>query len=89
MVGVNAAAAELARAARTHDVRVGHNVVEMRADRAGPSINNPLMAYVTKNPNQDWKARRMPILFRISPEDSPIPALRWQRPNISDSASIH
>ena len=29
-----------------------HATVELRADRAGLSINNPMMAYVVKNPNQ-------------------------------------
>jgi nicotinamidase-related amidase len=46
------AAATLARAARAHHVRIVHATVEMRADRAGLSINNPLMAYVTKNETQ-------------------------------------
>jgi biuret amidohydrolase len=50
--GVIVAAATLARAARAHGVRIVHATVEMRADRAGLSINNPLMAYVTKNADQ-------------------------------------
>ncbi|MGP0030966.1 MAG: isochorismatase family protein [Acidimicrobiales bacterium] len=50
--GVIDTAAALAWAARAQGVRVVHAVVEMRADRAGLSINNPMMAYVTKNPDQ-------------------------------------
>lgn len=50
--GVIVAAATLARAARRHGARVVHATVEMRADRAGLSINNRLMAYVTKNSDQ-------------------------------------
>lgn len=50
--GVIAAGASLVAAARRHGVRVVHATVEMRADRAGLSINNALMAYVTKNPDQ-------------------------------------
>ena len=51
-LGVLGAAAELCRAARAAGVRVVHATVELRADRAGLSINNPMMAYVVKNPNQ-------------------------------------
>jgi nicotinamidase-related amidase len=50
--GVMAAAAGLCGAARASGVRVVHATVELRADRAGVSINNPMMAYVVKNPNQ-------------------------------------
>jgi nicotinamidase-related amidase len=49
---VVAAVAKLVHAARAHGVRVTHATVEMRADRAGLSVNNPLMAFVTKNPDQ-------------------------------------
>ncbi len=49
---VLAHAAELCGAARAAGVRVVHATVELRADRAGLSINNPMMAFVVKNPNQ-------------------------------------
>ena len=51
-LGVLAAAAQLCGAARTAGVRVVHATVELRADRAGLSINNPMMAFVVKNPDQ-------------------------------------
>jgi nicotinamidase-related amidase len=51
-VGVIDKAAALCAAARTRGVRVVHALVEMRPDRAGVSINNPMMAAVTKNPDQ-------------------------------------
>ncbi|HMG44306.1 MAG TPA: isochorismatase family protein [Acidimicrobiales bacterium] len=45
-------AAALCTAARACGARVVHAVVELRGDRAGLSINNPMMAMVTKNPAQ-------------------------------------
>lgn len=51
-VGALGAAAALVADARRAKVRVVHAVVEMRGDRAGLSINNPMMAMVTKNPDQ-------------------------------------
>jgi nicotinamidase-related amidase len=50
--GVLEAATALVRGARNAGVRVVHATVAMRADRAGISINNPMMAYVVKNPGQ-------------------------------------
>lgn len=50
--GIVDKAARLAVAARAAGVRVVHAVVEMRADRAGLTINNPMMAMVTRNPDQ-------------------------------------
>ena len=51
-LGVLDRAAELCVAARAAGVRVVHATVELRADRAGLSINNPMMAFVVKNPDQ-------------------------------------
>lgn len=50
--GVLEAATALVRGGRTAGVRIVHATVAMRADRAGISINNPMMAYVVKNPGQ-------------------------------------
>jgi biuret amidohydrolase len=44
--------AQLATAARAVGVRVVHALVALRADRAGLTINTPLMAIVTRNPDQ-------------------------------------
>ena len=51
-LGVLEKAAELCVAARAAGVRVVHTTVELHADRAGLSINNPMMAFVVKNPDQ-------------------------------------
>jgi len=51
-LGIITRSAELCRVARASGVRVVHAVVELRGDRAGLSINNPMMAYVVKNPDQ-------------------------------------
>lgn len=51
-VGLIDTAASLCAAARQASVRVVHAMVELRGDRAGLSINNPMMAYVVKNPGQ-------------------------------------
>jgi biuret amidohydrolase len=51
-LGVLERAAELCVGARRAGVRVVHATAELRADRAGLSINNPMMAYVVKNPDQ-------------------------------------
>jgi nicotinamidase-related amidase len=50
--GVVEATAGLVGAARDHGVRVVHATIALRADRAGLSINNPMMAHVVKNPDQ-------------------------------------
>jgi nicotinamidase-related amidase len=50
--GVIPATAALLADARAAGVRVVHAVVALRGDRAGLSINNPMMAIVTKNPDQ-------------------------------------
>jgi nicotinamidase-related amidase len=44
--------ARLATAARAAGVRVVHALVALRGDRAGLTINTPLMAIVTRNPDQ-------------------------------------
>jgi nicotinamidase-related amidase len=44
--------ARMATAARAVGVRVVHALVALRADRAGLTINTPLMAIVTRNPDQ-------------------------------------
>jgi biuret amidohydrolase len=44
--------ARLATAARAVGVRVVHALVALRGDRAGLTINTPLMAIVTRNPDQ-------------------------------------
>ena len=51
-LGVIDNAVSLVRGARAAGVRVLHATVALRADRAGLSINNPMMAYVVKNPGQ-------------------------------------
>lgn len=45
-------AGALCRAARAAGIRVVHAVIELRGDRAGLSVNNPLMAHVVKEPAQ-------------------------------------
>jgi biuret amidohydrolase len=44
--------AHLAASARAVGVRVVHALVALRGDRAGLTINTPLMAIVTRNPDQ-------------------------------------
>jgi biuret amidohydrolase len=51
-LGVIDAAALLCADARRAAVRVVHAVVALRADRAGVSMNTPMMRYVVKNPDQ-------------------------------------
>ena len=51
-IGAIDAAVALVHGARAAGVRVLHATVALRADRAGLSINNPMMAYVIKNPGQ-------------------------------------
>lgn len=51
-LGIIERSAALCQAARSHGVRVVHALVALRGDRAGLSINNPMMAYVVKNPDQ-------------------------------------
>ena len=51
-LGIVDKSAALCRAARANGVRVVHALVALRGDRAGLSINNPMMAFVVKNPDQ-------------------------------------
>jgi nicotinamidase-related amidase len=51
-VGVIPNTAALLASARRAGARVVHAIVEMRGDRAGVSLNTPLMAMVVKNPDQ-------------------------------------
>jgi nicotinamidase-related amidase len=51
-IGVIPHATALAHAARRAGARVVHAVVELRGDRAGLTINNPIMAMSVKNPDQ-------------------------------------
>lgn len=51
-LGIIERSAALCQAARESGARVVHALVELRGDRAGLSINNPMMAYVVKNPDQ-------------------------------------
>ena len=69
-LGIIARSADLCRAARAHGVRVVHAVVELRGDRAGLSINNPMMAYVVKNPDQ---VRQGSPAAELCPELGPEP----------------
>lgn len=48
--GTIEACAELASEARAAGVRVVHTLIELRADRAGTAINNPMMGGMTKLP---------------------------------------
>ena len=50
--GTVAAAARVARAARAAGVRVVHATISLRADRAGVSINNRMMAVLSRDPEQ-------------------------------------
>ena len=71
-LGVLERAAELCVHARHAGVRVVHATAELRADRAGLSINNPMMAHVVKNPGQVLQGLRRPTCARSSvpaPED--------------------
>ena len=51
-LGIIDATVSLLGIARANRVRVVHATVCLRADRAGLSINNPMMAYVIRNPDQ-------------------------------------
>ncbi len=68
--GVLTAAAGLCTAARVVGVRVVHALVELRGDRAGLSINNAMMAYVVKNPDQ---VRQGTPAADLCPELGPAP----------------
>ena len=70
-LGIVDAAAGLAAAARSVGARVVHALVEMRGDRAGVTINNPIMAMVTKNPDQ---IRQGTPAADLLPELGPDPA---------------
>lgn len=70
-LGVIPAAARIAAGARQARVRVVHAVVELRGDRAGLSINNPIMAMVVKNPGQ---VRQNTPAADLVPELGPEPA---------------
>ncbi len=50
--GIIATVQRLVEAARAADVRVVHATVSLRADRAGLTINNRIMAMSVKNPDQ-------------------------------------
>lgn len=50
--GTVAAAARLVKAARAAGVRVVHATISLRADRAGVSINNRMMAVLSRDPDQ-------------------------------------
>ncbi len=69
-LGILAKAASLCDAARAVGVRVVHALVELRGDRAGLSINNPMMAYVVKNPDQ---VRQGSPAAELCPELGPAP----------------
>ena len=69
-LGVLDTAAALVRDARSAGVRVVHAEVELRGDRAGLSINNPMMAYVIKNPDQ---VRQGTAAAELCPELGPEP----------------
>ena len=69
-LGILARSADLCRSARATGVRVVHAVVELRGDRAGLSINNPMMAYVVKNPDQ---VRQGTPAAELCPELGPEP----------------
>jgi len=69
-MGMIDAAAALVRDARAAGVRVVHATVELRGDRAGLSINNPMMAFVVKNPDQ---VRQGTPFAEILPELGPEP----------------
>ena len=58
--------AALLRSARAAGVRVVHATIELRADRAGTAINNPLMGAMTKRPEH---------ILRGSPAAELIPEL--------------
>ena len=51
-VGIIESGTRLVRGARAAGVRIVHAVVAIRADRAGVSINNRMMAAVVRNPDQ-------------------------------------
>ena len=70
-VGIVDATAGLVAAARSVGARVVHALVEMRGDRAGVTINNPIMAMVTKNPDQ---IRQGTPAADLLPELGPDPA---------------
>ena len=50
--GVVPATTKLLRAARSAGVRVVHATISLRADRAGLSVNNRMMAVIVRNPDQ-------------------------------------
>ena len=69
-MGMFDAVAALVRDARSAGVRVVHATVELRGDRAGLSINNPMMAFVVKNPDQ---VRQGTPFAELLPELGPEP----------------
>jgi nicotinamidase-related amidase len=67
----------LLRAARDAQVRVVHATIELRADRAGTAINNPLMGAMTKRP--DHILRGTPaaeLLPELGPEPEDLLSIR-------------
>jgi nicotinamidase-related amidase len=71
--GVIPATIRLATAARLAGVRVVHATVSLRADRAGLTINNRLMAMVVKNPEQMLEGSpAAELLTELGPEPEDI-----------------
>jgi nicotinamidase-related amidase len=71
--GVIPAAARLVTAARAAGVRVVHATVSLRADRAGLTINNRVMAMVVKNPEQMLEGSpAAELLTELGPEPDDI-----------------
>lgn len=72
-VGVVPNSARLVKAARASGARVVHAVAELRADRAGLSINNRMMAAIVKNPDQVREGSRFAELVpELGPEPEDI-----------------
>jgi nicotinamidase-related amidase len=72
-IGVVPNGARLVKGARAAGVRVVHAVAELRADRAGLSINNRMMAAIVKNPDQVLEGSRFAELVpELGPEPEDI-----------------
>jgi nicotinamidase-related amidase len=75
--GIIEATANLLDGARMVGARVVHALVALRGDRAGLSINNPIMAMVTKNPDQVREGTpAADLLPELGPEPSDIECRR-------------
>jgi nicotinamidase-related amidase len=71
--GVIPATVRLVTAARAAGVRVVHATVSLRADRAGVTINNAIMAMVVKNPDQVLEnSEAAQLLPELGPEPADI-----------------